>query len=145
MTMRISVALCIYNGEKYLPQQLDSLLRQERIPDQIVIRDDGSADGTWALLGAFTVQAHASGINVDLQSNQKNSGYVMNFERTISAADGDILFLCDQDDVCHADKIRRMTAEFERRQGLGMLHAEHPLFAGNAFHRQRPVRPGLSK
>ncbi len=122
--MRICVALCTYNGEKYLPQQLDSLLRQERLPDRIVIRDDVSADGTWALLEAFVAQARSHGIGVDLRRNADNLGYVRNFEQALQATDGDLVFLCDQDDVWHAEKIRRMAGEFERRPQLGLLHTD---------------------
>lgn len=129
--MRISVALCTYNGEKYLPQQLDSLLRQERVPDQIVIRDDVSGDGTWRLLEAFVSQAHECGIEVDLRRNENNLGYVRNFEQAIAAANGELVFLCDQDDVWHADKICRMEEEFERRHRLVLLHTDARLVDGN--------------
>lgn len=128
--MRISVALCTYNGEKYLPQQLDSLLRQERVPDQIVVRDDVSADGTWALLEDFAVEARGRGVEVDLQRNAANLGYVRNFERALSATDGDLVFLCDQDDVWHADKIFRMAREFGRRPRLVLLHTDARLVDG---------------
>lgn len=129
--MRISVALCTYNGEKYLPQQLDSLLWQERPPDRIVIRDDVSTDGTWNLLEAFAAQARLSGIDVDLQRNAGNLGYVRNFEQALKAADGDLVFLCDQDDVWHAEKIRRMADEFEGRPRLALLHTDALLIDGN--------------
>lgn len=130
MTMRISVALCTYNGEKYLPQQLDSLLRQERTPDQIVIRDDMSADGTWVLLEAFATRARGYGMDVDLRRNPDNLGYVRNFEQALAAADGDLVFLCDQDDVWHAGKIRRMVEEFAHRPALGLLHTDARLVDG---------------
>lgn len=128
--MRISVALCTYNGEKYLPQQLDSLLRQERVPDQIVVRDDVSADGTWALLEDFAVEARGRGVEVDLQRNAANLGYVRNFERALAATDGDLVFLCDQDDVWHAEKIQRMAEEFMHRPSLGLLHTDARLVGG---------------
>lgn len=128
--MRISVALCTYNGEKYLPQQLDSLLRQERPPDRIVIRDDVSTDGTWALLEAFATQARQRGIDVDLRRNAGNLGYVRNFEQALKATDGDLVFLCDQDDVWRVEKIRRMAGEFERRPRLGLLHTDARLVDG---------------
>lgn len=129
--MRICVALCTYNGEKYLPRQLDSLLRQERLPDRIVIRDDVSADGTWALLEAFVAQARSHGIGVDLRRNADNLGYVRNFEQALQATDGDLVFLCDQDDVWHAEKIRRMADEFERRPHLALLHTDALLVDGD--------------
>ncbi len=137
--MRISVALCTYNGERYLPQQLDSLLRQERIPDQIVIRDDVSADGTWALLENFAVEARGHGTEVDMQRNEGNLGYVRNFERALAAADGDLVFLCDQDDVWHEEKIQRMAEEFMHRPALGLLHTDARLVDGEG----RSLKLGL--
>ena len=55
--LTVSIVLCTYNGERYLQQQLDSLLAQSRLPKQIVIADDGSTDGTWEILQAFAEQA----------------------------------------------------------------------------------------
>ena len=47
---RISVAMATYNGERYLPEMLDSLASQTRLPDELVVRDDGSTDGTLAVV-----------------------------------------------------------------------------------------------
>ncbi|HEY4531376.1 MAG TPA: glycosyltransferase [Luteimonas sp.] len=122
--MRISIVLCTWNGERYLPPQLESLLDQDRRPDEIVVNDDVSADGTWALLQAFATRARALGIEVDLQRNPVNLGYVRNFADGLGRATGDLLFLCDQDDVWHPEKLARMEAEFVRRPGLGLLHTD---------------------
>ena len=122
--MRISIVLCTWNGERYLGPQLDSLLAQTRRPDEIVVADDVSSDGTWALLEAFTARARALGIDVDLRRNPVNLGYVGNFSAGLLRATGDLLFLCDQDDVWHPEKLERMEAEFLRRPGLGLLHTD---------------------
>lgn len=122
--LRVSVALCTWNGERFLREQLDSLLAQTRLPDEIVVRDDVSGDGTWSILQGFVQQAGAKGVVVDLQRNAENLGYVRNFSAALSACNGDIVFLCDQDDVWHADKIARMCAEFEHRSQLGVLHTD---------------------
>lgn len=122
--MRISIVLCTWNGERFLPAQLDSLLAQSRRPDEIVIADDVSSDGTWALLEAFAERARAHGIDVDLYRNPVNLGYVLNFSAGLQRATGDLLFLCDQDDVWHPEKLERMEAEFLRRPGLGLLHTD---------------------
>lgn len=55
--MKVSVALCTYNGEKYLKEQLDSILNQSRKPDEIVVCDDKSSDGTWSILKHFKQEA----------------------------------------------------------------------------------------
>lgn len=120
----ISVALCTYNGATHLDAQLDSLLAQQRRPDEIVIADDGSGDGTRERLHAFRAQAVQAGVEVVLIENAANLGYVRNFEQALAAARGALLFPCDQDDVWRADKLARMAAAFERRPGLSLLHTD---------------------
>lgn len=122
--MRISIVLCTFNGERFLDMQLDSLLAQTRLPDQLVIADDVSTDGTWRLLQAFAPRARAMGVDVDLYRNPVNLGYVRNFSEGLLRANGDLLFLCDQDDVWHPDKLARMESEFLRRPELGLLHTD---------------------
>lgn len=122
--MRTSVVLCTYNGARFLGEQLDSLLRQSRPPDEIVIGDDASTDGTMELLEAFAARARERGIVVALSQHPRNLGYVANFDATLRRARGDLLFLCDQDDVWHAGKIARMAVEFEARPQLGLLHTD---------------------
>lgn len=122
--MRISIVLCTWNGERHLQPQLDSLLAQTRRPDEIVVADDLSADGTWALVDAFATRARGLGIEVDVRRNPVNLGYVENFSAGLRRATGDLLFLCDQDDVWHVEKLARMEAEFLRRPGLGLLHTD---------------------
>lgn len=122
--MSVSVVLCTYNGARYLHEQLDSVLTQTRLPDQIVLRDDASSDDTWVMLTAWRDTAAARGIRVSLKRNQHNAGYVGNFEAALADASGQIVFLCDQDDVWHRDKIAVMLAEFERRPRLLLLHSD---------------------
>lgn len=122
MPASVSIAVCTYNGERFLQAQLDSLLAQTHRPQQIVIRDDVSSDGTLALLQAFVPRAEAAGIAVDLQVNPQNVGYRRNFDGALRACTGEIIFLCDQDDVWHAEKLARFCAAFDARPGLRVLH-----------------------
>lgn len=124
MPLSVSIAVCTYNGERFLQEQLDSLLTQTRLPDQIVIRDDASSDGTLPLLRAFVLRAEAEGIAVDLQVNPQNLGYRRNFDGALRACTGEVIFLCDQDDVWHAGKLARFCAEFAARPGLLALHCD---------------------
>lgn len=130
MPLSTSIAVCTYNGERFLQEQLDSLLRQTQRPDQIVIRDDVSSDGTLDILRAFLPAAEAMGIMVDLQVNPENVGYRLNFDGALRACTGEVIFLCDQDDVWHADKLERFCAEFEARPGLLALHSDARLIDG---------------
>lgn len=126
----VAVVLCTYNGVRYLPEQLDSLLGQSRPPDQLVIVDDDSGDGTWTLLEAFADRARAKGIDVRLECNPENLGYRRNFERAAGLARADLIFLCDQDDIWYSDKVARMEAEFLARPGLLLLHTDARLVDG---------------
>src|SRR5574337_948147 len=76
---RLSIVMCTYNGAAYLQPQLDSLLAQTRLPDEIVIGDDGSTDATMDILRRFDARARQAGIQVVLRQNPQNLGYVENF------------------------------------------------------------------
>lgn len=118
MALSTSVVLCTFNGAPFLAAQWASLLAQTRLPDEIVVRDDGSGDGTWALLQALRRRAEDRGVNVRLARNPRNLGYVANFSTALGDASGEVLCLCDQDDVWHADKLAALADAFERRAGL---------------------------
>lgn len=119
-----SVVLCAYNGERYIRQQLDSLLTQSRLPEQIVAVDDGSTDGTWEILQAFAAQARGRDIAVDVQRNPDNLGYVLNFETAFQCAGTDVIFVCDQDDVWDPEKLAVMHERFEADPDLLLLHSD---------------------
>lgn len=127
----VSVALCTYKGEAYLPAQLDSILAQTRRPQELVIFDDVSPDGTWPLLEAYAPRIRAAGVRLALHRNARNLGYVGNFEQALQATSGEIVFLCDQDDVWHPDKIARFLPEFESRPDLLVLHSDARLVDGD--------------
>ena len=121
MPLSASCVLCTYNGVRFLEAQWDSLLAQSRLPDEIIVRDDGSDDGTWALLDALSARAEATGVRVRSTRNERNLGYVANFEAALSDASGDLLFLCDQDDAWHAEKLATLVTAFEQRPNLLLL------------------------
>ena len=101
--MKTSVALCTYNGEKFLRQQIDSILNQTRRVDEIVVCDDGSADSTVSILNAY--QDQYPGL-FRIYINEKNLRSVKNFEKAISLCQNEIIFLCDQDDVWTENKVQ---------------------------------------
>jgi len=98
----LSVALCTYNGEKYIVEQLDSIARQSLAVDEVVICDDVSTDNTIKLVQDYTT---ASPYNVRLFINETNLGSTRNFEKALSLCNGNIIFLCDQDDVWMPHKV----------------------------------------
>jgi hypothetical protein len=107
--LRISIAMATYNGARFLPEQLASFVAQERLPDEFVVCDDGSSDATMDILHAFAITAP---FEVRVERNEKNLGYVRNFEKALSLCTGDIIFLSDQDDVWLPAKLGRVEAEF---------------------------------
>lgn len=104
---RLSIAMCTYNGARYLQEQLDSIRTQQRLPDELVVCDDGSSDGTRPIIEAFAEEASFS---VRLFINEKNLGSTRNFEQAIGLCEGDIIFLSDQDDVWLPVKLARIEA-----------------------------------
>ena len=106
----ISIAMATWNGAAYLPEQLDSLARQELLPSELVVRDDGSTDSTLEVLAEFAERAP---FPVHITSNPRNLGVRSTFEEAISLCTGDIIFLCDQDDYWAPEKIRRVVQAFE--------------------------------
>jgi len=117
--MNVSVVLCTYNGEKYLQAQLESILAQTRRPDEIVLSDDASGDATVAIAEELL---RGSGIAYEIHVNAQNIGFRQNFAQAMQRAHGDILFLSDQDDVWHPEKIARMLVPFERPETLLAFH-----------------------
>ena len=110
MSNKISIALCTYNGEKYIEEQLTSIINQTRRPDEIIICDDLSLDGTIIKVKEVLKE---SNIEWNIYVNQKNLGVTKNFEKAINLCTGDIIFTCDQDDVWRLNKISTIEANFD--------------------------------
>jgi glycosyltransferase involved in cell wall biosynthesis len=105
----VSVVVATYNGERFLPLQLDSLLRQTRRPDEIVISDDNSSDGTMRIVEAF---AATSPVPTRILRNVPGLGFGDNFLAAAQTATSDVIAFCDQDDVWHPEKLERCMAAF---------------------------------
>jgi len=99
---RVSIAMATFNGERFLREQLDSFTRQLRLPDELVVCDDQSADGTVAIVEEFAL---TSPFPVHIHRNSQRLGYSWNFEGAISRTSGDLIFISDQDDVWFPEKI----------------------------------------
>lgn len=102
MPSNISVALATYNGDRYLPDFLDSLLRQEILPAELIVCDDCSEDGTITTLESFTKKAPFA---VKVFRNPTRLGVTRNFSRAISLCSSEFIALADQDDVWLACKL----------------------------------------
>lgn len=96
----VSVCMATYNGERYLRQQIDSILAQLGEEDELIVSDDGSDDGTLDIIRSYADP------RVRILSNEKGRGVNGNFETAVSHAKGDWLFLSDQDDVWLPGKVK---------------------------------------
>lgn len=117
----ICVAMCTYNGASYLGEQLASIAAQTRLPDRMVVVDDGSADETVSIIERFAREAP---FPVQVEVNAHNLGYAKNFERAIRLAEGDLIALSDQDDVWQRDKLRALAAAFQGSPGVGFVFSD---------------------
>jgi glycosyltransferase involved in cell wall biosynthesis len=107
--LRISVAMCTYNGARYLNEQMQSFVTQDRLPDELVLCDDGSIDGTLSLAEEFARQAP---FPTRVLRNAENLGYSRNFAKAASLCSGDLIVLSDQDDLWYPQKLSRLEELF---------------------------------
>lgn len=97
----ISVCMASYNGEKYIEEQLRSILKQLSPQDEVVISDDGSTDNT------IDIVNNIGDSRIKLYVNKGVHGFTPNFENAIRHAKGDVIFLSDQDDIWAENKVKR--------------------------------------
>jgi glycosyltransferase involved in cell wall biosynthesis len=135
---RVSVLICTYNYAQYLTQCLTSVLSQTRPPDEIVVLDDGSIDGTPELMKKFPEVRYVY---------QENTGKAVAFGRAVSLCRGDILCHLDADDYWEPHKLERVLHWFEQNRNLGgVVHeVEHVDASGRVLHfpwaSQHPTEP----
>ncbi len=102
----VSIALCTYNGEKFLPKQLDSILNQDYSNIEVIITDDCSSDTTRQILETYQKKDE----RIKLYFNETNLGYTKNFEKAIRLCTGDYIAFSDQDDIWEKNKIGELVA-----------------------------------
>ena len=107
--MKLSVAMCTYNGEQHVNEQLESILKQTMTVDEIIICDDGSTDKTIQIIEQF--QMNFPNI-ITLHRNSFNLGSNKNFEKAITLCSGDYIFLSDQDDIWKINKVEKIIQSF---------------------------------
>jgi glycosyltransferase involved in cell wall biosynthesis len=102
----ISVCMASYNGERYIEEQIRSILPQLAMSDELVVVDDASSDSTRERIMRF------GDARVRLIAQAKNRGVVETFEHAVRSAVGDILFLCDGDDIWAPEKVEKVVHAF---------------------------------
>ena len=122
--MTLSVAMCTYNGEAYLPEQLISIAAQTRQPDELVICDDCSSDGTVEIVKEFA--SHAP-LVVRLLQNNENLGSTKNFAKAFGNCRFDVIAPSDQDDFWYPDKLQSMEEVFIKNADAQRAQPAKPL------------------
>lgn len=117
----ISVALCTYNGERFIPQQLASIAKQTRLPDELVVCDDCSNDRTVEMIRAF---AASVSFPVKLVENRENLGSARNFEKAMELCSGDLIALSDQDDEWSLVRLERCERELLAHPEAGLVFSD---------------------
>lgn len=124
--MKVSVLMATYNGEKYIEEQLASLIKQERMFDELIIIDDNSSDETVNIVEKFKNVNHD--INCKLIVNSENTGWKKNFMNGLKLCTGDVIFTCDQDDIWFPLKIKEMVDILEKRDEIILLASNYERF-----------------
>jgi glycosyltransferase involved in cell wall biosynthesis len=112
----ISVCMATFNGGNFILRQLETVIKQLSMDDQIVVVDDKSTDRTVELM------QEAYGNRIEIFINNQNAGAIKSFEKAISLAKGDILFLCDQDDIWEENKVATVMNAFEEQNADLVVH-----------------------
>jgi len=115
------VALCTYNGEPFLRQQLASIQQQTRLPDELVVCDDQSTDQTLTIVREFAASAP---FPVKIFENERNLGFATNFERAIRLCEGNLIALSDQDDIWYPNRLQRSAHEFTAHPEAGLVFSD---------------------
>lgn len=113
--MTISVVIATYNGEKFIREQIDSVLAQTLMPDEIIVSDDGSTDGTWEILEEYKTNYPKL---FRLYHNEGEHGAHNNFKWALQYAACDLVAPCDQDDIWMPEKLERCVAVFDENTDL---------------------------
>jgi glycosyltransferase involved in cell wall biosynthesis len=126
--MKISVVMCTFNGGRFLNEQLKSITMQTRMPDELILCDDGSTDETLQILKSYVngIQFH-----VVIRCNPKRLGAAKNFEQGITLTRGDMIVLSDQDDVWRCDKLQIMEQVLSGNPDAGYAFSDAILIDGD--------------
>jgi glycosyltransferase involved in cell wall biosynthesis len=123
--MPVSVVMAVYNGRKYLVEQIESVLNQLDAEDELVVVDDASSDGS----AAFVRELNSPRIR--LYVNPQNIGVLRTFERALRLARHDLIFLCDQDDIWLPGKKTAYVNAFENDREVCVVISDAELIDGS--------------
>lgn len=117
--MKVSVAMATYNGEKYIRQQIDSILSQLGHEDELIISDNHSKDNTVSIINEYVSADHR--VKLFLHDEK---GVISNFNNAIKRTQNDIIFLSDQDDIWKPEKVETVKSYFEKHPNILMIMSD---------------------
>lgn len=118
--MKTSVVMAVYNGALFVEKQLMSILKQTISPNQIIIVNDASIDSSLTIINSI-IEKQSKEIDVKIITNEFNLGVVKSFFKGIDYAEGDVIFLADQDDIWNKNKISRCLRMFEKDRKIDVV------------------------
>lgn len=138
--MTTSVCMGLYNGEKYIEAQLDSILHQTREPEEVILCDDGSTDQTVSVVQSF-IEKNRLQDRWHFYCNEKNKGYPGNFYYAMSLCTQEVVFLADQDDIWEDTKLERMCTVLEQHPEAKAVCCKFGLIDGEGKEIQTIMSP----
>lgn len=123
--MNISVCMATFNGERFIHEQLESILGQLDNDDEVVIVDDASTDETVHIAEGFSDK------RIRVFRHARNCGVLKTFERSLKEATGEIIFLADQDDIWRPDKVSKIKSLFAARPDLSLVLSDSRIVDAN--------------
>jgi len=120
--MKVSVVMATYNGAAHVAEQLNSILANDRLPDELIVIDDHSTDGTMRLLRELLGGRRE--VEVIIESNRTNLGPTATFVKGILRSTGDVVLTADQDDRWAKEKIGTMVREFQTDPNVVMTYSD---------------------
>lgn len=122
--MNISIVMATYNGSRFIREQMDSILDQTELPYEIIVCDDGSSDETVSILDEYST---SSIVPIEILHNEGNMGSTLSFSKAISKAAGDVIVLCDQDDLWKSDRLEKIRNVFEQDDNITGVYSDAEL------------------
>lgn len=106
---RVSIVMCTYNGEKFLTEQINSILNQTYPIHELIIQDDSSTDHTWDIIQEYAKKCSL----IKPLRNDINQGFNHNFKQAILRAEGELIAIADQDDIWYPEKIEKQVQKID--------------------------------
>lgn len=142
--MKTSICMGLYNGEKYIEEQLDSILHQTKEPEEVILCDDGSTDQTVSVVRNF-IEKNRLQDSWHLFCDEQNRGYPGNYYYAMSLCTQEVVFLADQDDIWADTKLERMCAVLEQHPEAKAVCCKFGLIDGEGEAIQTIMSPTHNK